>query len=229
MDTQSAAKLAFNLKIIPVDKDTGLPNGVPFIAMFNPDKLALYEEVEWNADSVPGKENNDFTYLRTLARTFSIDFMIDGTGVNTDGVKIPVPAQVLLFRAATSKIKGTDHRPNFLLLQYGPLIINCVLKNYTVTYTAFDMFGIPIRATIVASFAERVSGGLGSILSNLSSPDLTHRVEVKEYDLLPLLTFNIYKNQHYYLQVAKANKLKNFRNLQAGITLEFPPVASKTK
>ncbi len=228
MDTQSAAKLAYNLKIIPVDRNTGLPNGIPFVAMFNPDKLALQEEIQWSPDCVSGQENSDFKYLKTSARTFSIDLMIDGTGVNTDGVKIPVPAQVLLFRTITNRINGKEHHPNLLMLQYGPIIIDCVLKNYTVTYTAFDMFGIPIRAKIQATFAERVPSGLGSILSNLSSPDLTHRVQVREFDLLPLLTFNIYKNQDYYLQVARANKLKNFRKLQAGTTLEFPPISSKT-
>jgi hypothetical protein len=39
MDTQSAAKLPFNFKIISTDKN-GIPMlGVPFIAMFNPDSL----------------------------------------------------------------------------------------------------------------------------------------------------------------------------------------------
>ena len=228
MDKQSTSKLAYNLKIIPVDRNTGLPNGIPFVAMFNPNELALQESIEWSSDNMPGKENSDFKYLKTSARKFSIQLMIDGTGVNTDGVKIPVPAQVILFRTITNRINGKDHHPNLLMLQYGPVIIDCVLKSYTITYTAFDMYGIPIRAKIDASFVERVPSGLGNILSNLSSPDLTHRIQVKEYDMLPLLTFNIYKNQHYYLQVARVNKLKNFRNLKAGTTLEFPPISSKT-
>lgn len=225
MDTQSAAKLPFNLKIIPVDSDTGLPNGIPFIAMFNPDQIGLDERLVWREDSAAGRQDSDHTYVRTTARTFSIDILLDGTGVNTGGVKIPVTAQVLLFRTATSRIVGTEHRPNFLLLQYGPLVINCVLLSSTITYTSFDMFGVPIRAKIRAEFAERVAAGLSNILSMLSSPDLTHQIEVKEYDLLPLLTYKIYNNQNYYLQVARINKLKNFRKLEAGTLLRFPPVS----
>lgn len=228
MDAQSAAKLPFNLKIIPVDETTGLPNGVPFIAMFNPDQIGLQEQLIWREDTAAGRQDSDHTYVRTTARNFSIDIMLDGTGVNTGGAKIPVTTQVALFRTTTSRIVGTDHRPNFLLLQYGPLAINCVLESSTVTYTAFDMFGVPIRAKISARFAERVRGGLSSILSMLSSPDLTHQVEVKEYDLLPTLTYQVYKNQNYYLQVARINKLKNFRKLEAGTTLTFPPVSDKT-
>jgi nucleoid-associated protein YgaU len=91
----------------------------------------------------------------------------------------------------------------------------------------FDMFGLPIRATVSASFTERVIGALNDILGMLSSPDLTHQVTVQEGDLLPLLTYNTYNNQDYYLQVAKVNKLKNFRKLVAGSTLLFPPIADQ--
>jgi nucleoid-associated protein YgaU len=91
----------------------------------------------------------------------------------------------------------------------------------------FDPLGLPIRAKISASFTESTSPGLMAKLAMLSSPDLTHKVSVKEGDLLPLLTFNTYKNQNYYLQVAKANKLKNFRHLKTGSTLIFPPIAKK--
>jgi hypothetical protein len=211
-----------------VNGDTGLPNGVPFIAMFNPDQIGLEETLVWQENTAPGHESSDYTYIKTHGRTFSINILLDGTGVNTNGVKIPVPAQILLFRAATSKINGTEHKPNLLLLQYGTFVINCVLKSSTVTYTAFDMFGVPIRAKIQATFAERVAGGLSNALSMISSPDLTHQVEVKEYDLLPLLTYKVYNDQSYYIQVARVNRLKNFRKLEAGTTLIFPPVSDKS-
>lgn len=227
MDAQSAIKLPFNLKIVPVDETTGLPNGVPFLAMFNPDSIAVSETIEWAEDTPAGSEGAAPAYVRTQARTFSIDIMLDGTGVNANGVKIPVTAQVLLFRLATTKVVGTTHRPNYLLVQYGPLILTCELQTSTVTYTMFDMFGLPIRAKITASFKERTANGLMAALSMLSSPDLTHSVTVKEWDLLPVLTYNIYKKQEYYLQVAKVNRLKNFRKLKADSTLIFPPIAKK--
>lgn len=226
MDTQSLAKLPFNLKIIPTSKG-GIPNGVPFIAMFNPEQFAITEAVESETENAPGNDGNDPKFLRTKAREFTIEFTLDGTGVNTNGVKIPVTAQVLLFRLATTKIDGSTHRPPYLLLQYGTFICLCVLKSTTVTYTMFDMFGLPIRAKISASFIERTDSKLNSIMNMLSSPDLTHYVQVRDWDLLPLLTYRTYQNQDYYLQVARVNKLKNFRNLQAGTTLIFPPIAKK--
>jgi nucleoid-associated protein YgaU len=226
MDAQSAIKLPFNLKILPVG-DNGLPNGVPFLAMFNPETIAISETIEWEERAASGSEGADQTFVRTPGRTFTIEIVLDGTGVNTNGVKIPVTAQVLLFRLATTKVSGTEHTPNKLLLQYGLLILNCKLQSSTVTYTMFDMFGLPIRAKISASFKEFVASGLMAKLAMLSSPDLTHSVTVNEWDILPLLTHNIYKKQEYYLQVAKVNKLKNFRKLKAGSTLIFPPLGKK--
>lgn len=224
MDTQSAAMLPFNLKILQTDEN-GIPKlAVPFLAMFNPENIAISENIVYDSNAPTGQSGVDPHFLRVDPRTFTIELTLDGTGVNTNGVKIPVTAQVVLFRLATTSIDGGIHRPNYLLLQYGLFICNCVLTSSTVTYTMFDMFGLPIRAKISASFTERTTS-LGNILNMLSSPDLTHSVQVKEGDLLPLLTNQVYKDQRYYLQVAKVNKLKNFRKLQAGSTLIFPPIS----
>ena len=225
MDAQSAAMLPFNLKIIPTD-DMGIPNGIPFIAMFNPENLAINETLSWDKKQAVGVQGTDPTFIGSQPRTFSIDLILDGTGVNNNGVKIPVTAQVLLFRSITTVIDGTEHRPNYLIVQYGTFICNCCINSSTVTYTMFDMTGLPIRARISASFTERTPGALGAILSMLSSPDLTHVVPVKEGDLLPLLTYQVYNDQSYYLQVAKVNKLKNFRKLTTGTSIVFPPIAS---
>ena len=226
MDKQSALKLPFNLKILPVS-ESGIPNGIPFIAMFNPESFSIKEDVHWEGQCVPGNQGADAVYKSTRPRTFTLEFTLDGTGVNTNGVKIPVTAQVLLFRVATTKVIGSTHRPPHLLVQYGTFISSCNINTSTVTYTMFDMLGLPIRAKVSASFTERTPGGLGAILSMLSSPDLTHRVVVKEGDILPLLTYKIYNNQQYYLQVARINKLKNFRKLKPGTELVFPPIADK--
>ncbi len=229
MDLQTAAKLPFNLKILQADEN-GVPIlGVPFLAMFNPETIAITEGVNWRSTNTAGTEGTQQTYLNTKGRTFSIDIMLDGTGINTNGIKIPVTAQVLLFRLATTTVNKLTHRPNHLILQYGLFIIHCVLTTSTVTYTMFDIFGLPIRAKISASFAEVTPTGLMAALAMLSSPDLSHKVEVKEGDLLPLLTHKVYKNQLYYLQVAKANKLKNFRRLKAGTTLIFSPIGKSVK
>lgn len=227
MDKQSAIKLPFNFKIIPTN-DKGIPNGVPFIAMLNPEQFSVRESVDWADSTVAGREGIDPTYKGTYPRSFTIEFMLDGTGVNTNGVKIPVTAQVALFRGVTTNVQGLIHRPPYLLVQYGTFINTCVLQSSSVTYTMFDLTGLPIRAKISASFTERKIPTLSAILGMLSSPDLTHKVKTQEGDLLPVLTDTIYQNQYYYLQVAAANGLTNFRKpFPAGQELTFPPIAAE--
>ena len=218
-----ATKLLFNLKIIPVTKE-GIPIPLPFVAMFNPETFAVSEGVCWNTNTPINGQGSDAVYVKTMPRSFSLDFTLDGTGVNTGGVKIPVTAQIALFRLVTTKIVSAIHRPAYLMVQYGTFISICVLKSSSVTYTMFDKYGLPIRAKVKADFIERTTKA-GSLLNLLSSPDLTHRVEVKEYDLLPNLTYKVYNNQNYYLQVARVNRLKNFRKLRPGV-LVFPPIAA---
>lgn len=226
MDAQSKAMLPFNLTIIRTDKNNKR-TGKPFVAMFNPENISINETLDWDYGNAAGNDGADPTYVRSRPRSFSIDLVLDGTGINNNGAKTPVTAQVLLFRAVTSNINGSSHRPNYLIVQYGTFVCNCSINSSTVTYTMFDFTGTPIRAKISASFTERTPAALGSIQNRLSSPDLTHVVEIKEWDLLPYLTYNVYNDQRYYLQVARANKLKNFRRLQAGSTLVFPPIASQ--
>jgi hypothetical protein len=221
--------LLFNLKIVPIN-DKGFPFGIPYVAMFNPENIAIKEDLVWGAECGPGGSGSPMHYKKTNPRTFTLDMIVDGTGVNTGGLKItPVTVQVALFRAATSGVRGVLHQPAFLIVQYGLFICTCVLNSSTVTYTLFDSTGLPIRAKISASFTEHTVKTLSNITDMLSSADLTHRRIAGDGDLLPLLTYQIYNNQNYYLQVAKANKLKNFRKLLRGTELVFPRIANTKK
>jgi len=49
-------------------------------------------------------------------------------------------------------------------------------------------------------------------------------VRVKEGDKLPLMTFRIYGDSRYYLEVAKINNITNFRKLMVGSKIFFPPI-----
>jgi nucleoid-associated protein YgaU len=82
----------------------------------------------------------------------------------------------------------------------------------------------PLRATARAKFKGFVEDNLRVAMENNSSPDLTHVREVKKGDTLPLMTFRIYGDSKYYLEVAKANNITNFRKLEVGQRIFFPPI-----
>jgi hypothetical protein len=229
VDQQSMLKLIGNLKIIPVRDDSPIPAPpfVPFVAIFNPDSFTIKEDLDYTTHCTPAKDGGGLVFRGTKPREFTMEFMLDGTGVNMNGVKIPVTAQVALFRTTTSLIVGEKHRPPRLLVQYGTFINFCRLKSSSINYTMFDVAGLPIRAKVTASFVEEKDPYVSDLFNMLSSPDLTHIREVREKgELLPMICHEIYENQNYYIQIAKVNRLKNFRKLKAEIQLVMPPFGS---
>jgi nucleoid-associated protein YgaU len=59
--------------------------------------------------------------------------------------------------------------------------------------------------------------------ANRNSPDLSHMVEVRAGDTLPLLCHRIYNDSSYYPEVAKINKIINMQTLTPGNQTPFPP------
>jgi len=49
---------------------------------------------------------------------------------------------------------------------------------------------------------------------------------VKSGETLPWLCYLVYGDSKYYLQIANVNNLTDFRNLQQGQQLFFPPIVN---
>lgn len=215
-----------NLKIIGTEKPVdSLSLSVPamFEVMFNPASYTVNNKINFDTQQAEGSDGADPKFKNVAPESFSIEFMMDGTGVTKS--KTTVLEQVAKFKKVTLSVNGKSHRPNYLMVQWGTFIRDCVMESANITYTLFSAEGIPLRAKITASFIDRKESALNSIASMFSSPDLTHYIEIKQGDLLPLIVYKNYGDQKYYLQVARANKLKNFRRLKPGTTLILPPLA----
>ena len=74
------------------------------------------------------------------------------------------------------------------------------------------------------TFVEQVEDSYRVKKERKSSPDLTHRRVVKAGDHLSLMCAEIYGDPSYYLQVAAANGLDDYRHLVPGQTIRFPPI-----
>jgi nucleoid-associated protein YgaU len=100
----------------------------------------------------------------------------------------------------------------------------CVLKSASIAYKMFKPDGVPLRAVITAVFADNSDDQTRVALAQDESPDLTHVRLVKDGDTLPALCHAIYGDPLRYLQVASVNGLDDFRRLEAGTRLVFPPL-----
>jgi nucleoid-associated protein YgaU len=99
-----------------------------------------------------------------------------------------------------------------------------ICTSLNITYKLFNPNGKPIRAICKVSIRELKEEERRVAEERNSTSDLTQYRMIKKGDTLPLLCYRIYGHSKYYLQVAQANGLSNFRELQPGDELFFPPV-----
>lgn len=230
-----------NLKIHAYDKPGGSRRQGEidtFTVDFNPNSFAINTKVEYKQPEGKGSAGNDPTFEKIPALEFSLEFTIDGTGVAAENFapdkrneykskkKDYVKTQVRLLRdvAGIVNLNGEIHRPNYLSVLWGTFFLDCVMTGLNVTYNLFDPEGTPLRAKVNCTFLERLRPGSGGRQSRLESPDLTKHRLVREGDILPLISKREYDDAGYYIQLARINKLKNFRNIPSGVTLILPPM-----
>lgn len=193
-----------------------------FSVMFNPATFSQNYEVVYTAAQGQGTTGSTQQFGSIKPQEYRFEFVFDGTGVSSE--KKDVSKEIERFLKVTGKIDSETHRPNFLQISWGNLISKCVLKSAEITYNLFKPDGYPLRAKVNATFAENIDDTLRTAEEGRESSDLTHHRTVQEGDTLPLMTYRIYGDSSYYLQVAQVNNLTNFRKLEAGTTLRFPPL-----
>lgn len=213
----------------------GLPKGT-FTVMFNPSSYEMtHENVFQDRQGIntTGRTNR---YSHSRSDRLSLELVFDGMRVVDLGLMSvvgkgspPVSRQVEGFLDACFRMDGKVHAPRYLTLNWGdgPLKgFECRMDTVSIQYTAFDRNGAPLRATLKASFVEDVSPSKRVALEEKSSPDLTHYRIVHRGDTLPMLCREIYGTPEHYLLVADANGLDEFRRLDPGMRLVFPPLPS---
>lgn len=227
------------LTILPfkdVEGVLGPPAGPPFIAQFNPETYTDTTEYAFPETEKPqGEAGGEQKFWSINPKKYSFEILLDGTGISAapppagalDAVApstgLSVVAQLELFKQ-TVGFKGEMHRPPFLMLVWGRLIATTVIETYSVAYKLFSPAGLPLRATLSATFREHIPKGMGALLKNLASPDIHHAHQVVEGDRLPTIVYSTYKDTAHHVAVAAANQLDSLRALRPGEVLQLPPV-----
>lgn len=197
-----------------------------YAVMFNPSSYTQKYEIEYQDAQGKGTSGSPQVYGKIKPREYTFEFLIDGTGISSE--KKDVQKEIDKFLSVTGKHEGDIHRPKYLKISWGTLLSKCVLKSADITFTLFNPDGTPLRAKIYAVFSENIEDTLRAATERNASPNLTHYRVAGDGDKLPLKAYKIYKDHTYYLQIARFNKLKNFRRLNIGDRLVFPPVKKTT-
>jgi len=193
-----------------------------FAAFINPNEITLNYEMEYDSAQGSGTTNSRMSFKKQKPGDLTLTFFIDGTGAS--GKTVDVQQEVERFQTATG-YNGAIHRPNYLKVAWGTLQVKrCVLKSVSIAYKLFKPDGVPLRAVISATFTDNADDQTRVALAQDQSPDLTHKRLVRAGDNLPALCSEIYNDPLYYLEVARFNRIDDFRNLKPGVSIIFPPL-----
>lgn len=199
-----------------------------FSVMLNPSSVSLKQSISYNKQQSMGQLDSESKFQAYNSQTLSFEMLLDGTGAivsnNDKNKNDEVKSQIDKINDIVYDYDGHKHEPNHVRVLWGSLIFFCRLDNMSTQYSLFKPDGDPLRAKLNMSFSGFMSKKEQSLTANRSSPDLTHVIQVKAGDTLPALCYQIYKDASYYIEIARLNHLTNFRVLQAGSTLHFPPL-----
>lgn len=218
-----------------------------FLAQVNPETYSVEYSASYRVNEQPsGPVSYDPPWERNELRSMRFEFLFDGTGaipnfeskiseqlpnvpivenlVDEVTSRVSVLSQIAFFENTVFNVQGDTHVPNYLIINWGSLVFKCRLKGMSITYKLFSPEGFPLRATANATFIE-VHSEVDTIKKiSPGSPDITHVRQVQEGDTLPLMAKRVYGDERYYLAVAQANRLVQFRNLTPGQEIYFPPI-----
>lgn len=226
----SGSKQSLSITGCDIDEASGMVNvnGQQYKLLINPSEFSHDRTICYNTKRTQGQASNPIKFSAVPPDTISFSVVFDGTGAVPQPLGSSAPSEVVDQIDALSSIvytyQGGKHEPNPVQVLWGTLIFYGRLKSLSTNYTLFKPSGAPLRARAELAFLGFVSKKEGQLLANRSSPDLSHSVEVREGDTLPLLCQRIYGDSRYYPEVAAYNGLREFRRLQPGARLHFPPL-----
>jgi hypothetical protein len=214
------------------DPGEGIKTLTPaFMAPVNPESFTKNLKIDLDQRRGHGSHGTDLRFKSTVPEELRLEFVLDGTqtiegygGEDSTLKTMPVHDQLKKFLDSVYKYEGEIHRPKFLLVIWGSEIrFRCILSNLDINYTLFNTKGEPLRAKLTASFLNYKAREERLAAERQQSPDLTHLRKVREGDRLDLMTYRIYNDSKYFLQVGKVNGLTQIRNVRSGTDLFFPP------
>lgn len=228
----SLASTSIEVLTIKAYSDNGFNDetGDTFTAQFNPETVKHSMNIDYDTEQPLGSSGADVKYKHTRPETlsFSLEFTksfdISNVSSSSQDMSTDVIDRVETLKSTMFAYSGDIHRPCYVQLTWGDFTFKGQTESINVVYSMYDISGEPKRATVDLSFIGSMDTQTRASAENRSSPDLSHYIEVKDGDTLPMLCYKVYGNTNYYMDVARVNKLTSFRNIEPGRKLLFPPL-----
>lgn len=228
------------------------PLGDPIEVQFNPTEYTFEKTAKFGEVSVPGLDSPILQFVRGESEKLTLELFFDGTTEETGGGLLgqigagfdaasDVPRSVVqrvdaFYRMV--KISGELHTPPLVRVTWGTAFPGAVtsesdtptstfdaaVESVNRRYTLFDPDGAPLRCIVALSLREYRTLYEQLTELNLQTSDHTRTHMVREGETLPLIAHQAYKNAGLWRVIAQANDIADPTNLDAGQSLDLPPL-----
>jgi hypothetical protein len=219
---QQKSMLVITVCTIGANGMVSLDTSQQYELMLNPKSMTKENKITYNDKFAIGTTGIQKKFNAIKPEDISFCFTIDGTGVVKQNTTVSDELKKLCGVVYT--FDGNKHEPNHVCIVWGELNYYGRLEIMAINYTLFLPNGNPLRAEVTLKFSSFMTSQEEALNANRTSPDLSHVVEVRAGDTLPLLCYRIYRDASYYPEVARVNNIVNIRDVKPGTRLHFPPL-----
>lgn len=184
---------------------------------FNPSEYQLKKSQTLAEIGVPGLVSPPLQWVRGGAEVLSFDALVDSTDTLCDVDE----AYVTRIRALLDTNEQL-HAPPIVAFVWGKRRFVGVLEGLTIAYMLFDEQGHPLRAKLSISIKEYRPGAVQMIEHPRQSSNVERTLLVQRGDTLPSIANALFRDPTRWREIAKANGLRDPRDLRPGDRLLIP-------
>lgn len=194
--------------------------GLPAVAMFNPQQIAISKSVNWSRIGAKQSDVKRAQFTNGEPRTLSMELFFDT-------YELKVDVRLLTGRVERlTVVQGPRHRPAVCRLIWGAsgVFFKGMLTQLSQNFTMFLPTGNPVRATLNCTFTEWYSPGEEAVRQNKQSPDVAKTRVLRLGDTLSSIAAEEYDDPALWREIARANRIVNPLRLPPPGTLLSIPV-----
>lgn len=200
--------------------------------MFNPDKFGFAMSNRWESNRVPGVGSPSLRYAGGNSGAFDLDLVFDttadGTSVTTHTNKLLKLMEVDETLQSFDQSRNTG-RPPWVTFHWGTNVhtFKAIITNLKVTFTYFSNEGLPLRASVQASFEQFEPDANWTRQNPTSGTPTPHRThQVGPGDTLDRIAARYYGDATMWRRIAAANGIHDPLAISPGQILAIPERAA---
>lgn len=203
--------------IQPLDYE-GNPKGDSIKVLFNPTEYAIERSNRLQSTAVPGLPAPAVQFIAGSGETLTMDLLFDTyeQGADVRGYTGKVTALL--------DLDPDLHAPPVCMVVWGKLQFKAILESVSQRFTMFMETGVPVRATLRATFREYRTMSEQQLKRTASQADQTKQVTVKQGETLWAIAGREYGDPGKWRHIARANGIVNPQKVPAGSRLVIPPL-----